>query len=200
MLRPRSEAGFTLVELLLAVVILGIITLPLGDLVISAFKHTDATGDRLDLSHDAQLASSYFGRDVAAVGLRDYDDVSTGALKFKPSVLLDSVYAGCATAVPATLVLLSDEWDTGTEPAERRTRAVAYYLTGAELRRKVCPGAGASTDTALAHHVKTGSVAVTCSSACTAAAVPERITLRLVSTKPSVGDYPITLDGQRRQS
>lgn len=208
--RTRSEGGFTLVELLVAIVILGVITVPLSGTVMSALKNTGTTGDRMDLSHDAQLSSSYFARDVAAVGIRDYDHVSGNSLPFKPSVQRDAAYdqggytCGGAGTPTAALRLLSDAWDPATSMTTPETVVVAYYLMtvagSTELHRMKCTGSAAPVDVLIAHNVKPGSVTVTCSSDCELADVPNEITLRLVATKPSVGDYPILLNGQRRQS
>lgn len=208
--RIRSEAGFTLVELLVAIVILGIITVPLSGTVVSALKNTGATGDRMALSHDAQISSSYFSRDVAGVGMRDYLLVNGESVPFKSSVQLNAAYdeggytCGGVGTPTAAVRLLSDAWDPTESMTSPKTVVIAYYLTTVdgvlELHRLKCAGSDAPIDVPLAHNVKSGSVTVTCSSTCTAAAVPNEITLSLVATKGSVGDYPITLNGQRRQS
>jgi prepilin-type N-terminal cleavage/methylation domain-containing protein len=211
--RVRGEAGFTLVELLVAIVIMGIITVPLSDVVISALKHTGTTSDRLALSHDAQISSSYFARDVAALGLRTKTGWTFGgAMPYKPSVQLDAAYnadgytCGTSATPSAAIRLLSDNWTTQSDPPP--TDVVAYYLKPAgdvsELHRIKCVGSSSTpeSDVVLAHNVKPGSVTVTCSSpsTCTDKPVPEQITVQFLATKPSVGDYQITLNGQRRQS
>ena len=66
----QDERGFTLVELLVAIVIIGIIAVPLGNVVISYLHNTDATTARLSESHDAQISAAYFAADVASVGVR----------------------------------------------------------------------------------------------------------------------------------
>jgi prepilin-type N-terminal cleavage/methylation domain-containing protein len=208
--RVRSDEGFTLVELLVAIVIIGIITIPLSGAVVSALKNTGRTQDRMAVSHDAQLSSSYFARDVAGVGVRDYDNVSGNSLPFKASVQLDAAYnqggytCGSVGTPTAAVRLLSDSWDPTDSMTSPKTVVVSYYLktiAGAtELHRLKCQGSDTPVDVLLAHNVKPGSITVTCSSTCGAATVPNEITLRLVATKPSVGDYPITLNGQRRQS
>ena len=208
--RIRSEGGFTLVELLVAIVIIGIIAIPLSGTIVSALKNTGTTEDRMALSHDAQISSSYFARDVAAVGIRDYEATDGDSVPFKSSVQLNAAYdaggftCGGSDTPTAALRLLSDAWDPGESMTIPETEVIAYYLKtvdGAiELHRLKCVGSDAPIDIRLAHNVKSGSVTVTCSSTCSATAVPDEITLRLVATKPSVGDYPITLNGQRRQS
>jgi len=205
----RTEQGFTLVEVLIAMTLMGVVSLGLADLVINALRQMSATSDRLDMSQDAQLGATYFSRDVAAVGLRDYGAVATdGSLPFKPSVQLDAAFnAGGVTCGPlpdAALRLLSDYWDTAVTPAVRRTAVVVYYLKPVgevlELHRARCTGATPSSDVRIATNVKPGSVAVTCSTACTSATVPEGVTLRMLLTKPSTGDYEVTLTGLRRQT
>ncbi|WP_112243948.1 PilW family protein [Kribbella monticola] len=208
--RVRSEGGFTLVELLVAIVIIGIIAIPLSGVVISALKNTTTTEERMDLSHDAQLSSSYFARDVAAVGIRDYDNVNGNSLPFKPSVQLNAAYnqggytCGAVGTPTASVRLLSDSWDPADSMTSPKTVVIAYYLKtvagSIELHRLKCSGSDTPVDVPIAHNVKSGSVTVTCSSTCESADVPNEITLRLMATKPSVGDYPITLNGQRRQS
>jgi len=205
----RRDAGFTLVELLISIVILGVIIVPLGNAVIGFIRNTDATSDRLALSHDAQISAAYVARDVAAVGIRDY---TVSGTPFLPSIQLGAGYSAggktCGTpATPTALVrLLSDDWDTsGTTPTVR-TDIVAYYLTPpsgdvSELHRILCTSSATpDSDIVLAHDVDPATPSVTCSSTCDAAAVPQRVTLSFAVTKTSVGGYPITLTGQRRQT
>lgn len=67
-LRPtpqRSESGFTLVELIVAVVLMGVVAFPLIDSFIEAVKTTGATSTSLGSSHDAQLVDYYLQRDAA---------------------------------------------------------------------------------------------------------------------------------------
>jgi prepilin-type N-terminal cleavage/methylation domain-containing protein len=206
----RDERGFTLIEVLITMTLMGVVSLGLADLVIDALRQMSATSDRLDLAQDAQLAATYFSRDVAAVGVRDYGAAAAGeSLPFKSSVQLDAAYtteAVCGPLPVAALRLLSDDWDISATPAVRRTAAVVYYLKPAgevsELHRARCvgPATTPSSDVLLAANVKPGSVTVTCSTPCTAAQVPEAITLRLLMTRPSTGDYEVVLSGLRRQS
>ena len=90
--RPAGEAGFTLAELLMAVVIIAVIAVPLGNAVIGFLRNTDATSDRLALSHDEQISAAYFAADVAAIGLRDYDAPTdeTTTTPFLPSIELNA--------------------------------------------------------------------------------------------------------------
>jgi prepilin-type N-terminal cleavage/methylation domain-containing protein len=205
----RHDAGFTLIELLIAIVILSVIALSLGNVIISYVRNADATSDRLALSHDAQISAAYFASDVAAIGIRDYTVV--GSTPLKASIQVNAPYnaggATCGTAVTPTAVIrfLSDDWDTSGPSPVMVTEIVAYYLrpVGAvsELRRITCvDSVTPRSDVVLAHNVDQATVAVTCSSQCDGATVPQQVTLSFSATKPSVGAYPITLYGQRRQT
>ncbi|HKN53192.1 MAG TPA: prepilin-type N-terminal cleavage/methylation domain-containing protein [Amycolatopsis sp.] len=211
MLTRRPDDGFTLIELLLVVVILGVIAAPLAGVIITSVRNTDTTTSRLALSHDAQQSSAFFAQDVATTGLRDYSgSIAGGTVPFLASIQLDAAYnAGgqvCGTAAtPVSLVrFLSDDWDTSTPSPTRRTAIIAYYLAPvgpvAELHRLRCLGSAApESDVVVAHNVDPTTPAVTCSSSCTAAAVPLWVKLAFAA-KSSSDTYPITLFGQRRQS
>ncbi|QKV72959.1 prepilin-type N-terminal cleavage/methylation domain-containing protein [Amycolatopsis sp. Hca4] len=207
MLSRRSDAGFTLVELLIVVVILGVVVAPVANAVIVSIRNTDATSARLAVSHDAQQSAAFFAQDVAAVGLRDYSgSVGSGQVPYSPSIQLGAGYGSggqvCGTAAtPVSLVrLLSDDWDTSTPAATRRTAIVAYYLTGTELHRLRCLDSAPLSDSVVAHNVDPATPAVTCSSACTAAAVPLWVKLTFTAVARNADPYPITLFGQRRQT
>jgi prepilin-type N-terminal cleavage/methylation domain-containing protein len=207
-LSRRSDAGFTVVELLVVIVILGVIAVPIANVVIGAIKNTDTTSARLAVSHDAQQSAAFFAQDVAAVGLRDYSGaVANGKVPYSPSIQLGAAYDGggqvCGTvATPvAVLRLLSDDWDTSTPAATRRTAIVAYYLIGTELHRLRCLGSTTPvSDSVVAHNVDPATPAVTCSSACTDAAVPLWVKFTFTAVARNADPYPITLFGQRRQT
>ncbi|MGW4056624.1 prepilin-type N-terminal cleavage/methylation domain-containing protein [Amycolatopsis sp. NPDC004747] len=207
MLSRRSDAGFTLIELLVVIVILGVVAAPIANAVIVSIRNTDATSARLAVSHDAQQSAAFFAQDVAAVGLRDYSgQVANGQVPYSPSIQLGAAYDSggqvCGTAAtPVSVVrLLSDDWDTGTPSATRRTVLVAYYLAGTELHRLRCLDSATVSDSVVAHNVDPATPAVTCSSACTDKAVPLWVKLTFTAVARNADPYPITLFGQRRQT
>ena len=204
--KPARDAGFTLIELLLVIVILGVIVLPLSDAVIGVLRNESATRNRMMLSHDAQISTTFFAQDVAAMGARDYSgQVANGTVPFVPSVELNAPYNNnghvCGTsATPIALVrLLSDDWDATATPPAQHTDVVAYYLLGSDLHRLKCT-ASATTDFVVTHDVDPTTPAVTCSSTCTSATVPQTVTLAFTVTAPQATPYHVTLTGQRRQT
>lgn len=208
--RPARDAGFTLVELLLVVVILGVIMVPLSNVVIGALRHQQSTQDRMALSHDAQISAAYFAQDVATVGVRNYSAAPppSSSLPFLASVQVDAAFnaggrvCGSAATPTAKVRFLADNWDSTASPATVAVDVVAYYLAGTELHRAKCLAGSATpaSDVVLAHNVDPSTLTVTCSSQCDAATVPQQVTLAFSVTAPTVGAYPITLNGQRRQS
>jgi prepilin-type N-terminal cleavage/methylation domain-containing protein len=211
--RPGSDAGFTLIELLVVIVVIGLITAPLADLIITFSRNADVSADRLALSHDAQIAAAYVARDVASVGMRDYTASYSGTnpLPFKPSVERAAAYnasghtCGSATTPVAAVRLLSDDWDTSTNPATLRTGIVAYFVVTAgsrhELHRIKCVGGPVPLpEVTLAHNVDPATLTVNCSSTCESATVPQSVTVAFSVSTPRVPAYSITLTGQRRQT
>lgn len=217
----RDERGFTLVELLVAVVILGIIAVPLGNVIISYIRNTDATAARLSESHDAQVSAAYFSADVASVGVRSTTYSSNPAAPYPLTQSIEqnapatSGLFPCGTGATPNAVIRFG-WDDHTSGASAAPilMRVAYVsvpdATGQpQLHRLVCAGsATVVTDTVLAHDLV--SVSASCASAtgptaCTGsgASVPLIANLSLTIHNPqSAGapNYQIALTGQRRQS
>ncbi|MGY1779237.1 PulJ/GspJ family protein [Geodermatophilus sp. SYSU D01036] len=232
MLRTRrdAEAGFTLVELLMAIVILGIVAVPLANVVIGYFKTTGVTAARMNESHDAQIAAAYFAQDVQAVGVRDYVAFGTREDPFalKRSVQTNVAATGgdfpCGVAeTPDAVLRLA--WDVfpsaGAATPAGQTR-VSYVVEGTELHRIVCTtSATPASDTVVAHNLvdpataaalgvdqwdlscadPAGTPLASCEGA--GSAVPSTITLTFTVRDPNSRPgttYAVTLTGHRRQS
>jgi prepilin-type N-terminal cleavage/methylation domain-containing protein len=62
----RAESGFTIIELLMAIAILGIVLGTVGLSVTQGFRHTTTTRARVDRSNLAEFTAKSFGPDVAS--------------------------------------------------------------------------------------------------------------------------------------
>lgn len=62
----QPDAGFTLVEVLIAMLLLSILMSALAGAVISSLKATAGTSTRLSTSHDRQLVQVYLPRDLSS--------------------------------------------------------------------------------------------------------------------------------------
>ncbi|MEN3308595.1 MAG: hypothetical protein V7603_4797 [Micromonosporaceae bacterium] len=205
---PR-DGGFTLIELLVAVTVLAVIVVPLANVIIGYGHSTGATADRFALSHDAQISAAYFAQDVAATGLRDYSSTldGNGDIPFLASIQLGAAYnaggrtCGTAATPPAKIRFLADDWDATASTPVLGTDIVAYYVSGTQLHRMRCAGSATPvSDIVLSHNLDPATPLVTCSSTCTGTPVPQQVTLAFSVVLTSVGGYPVTLIGTRRQT
>lgn len=133
----RDDRGFTLVELLLATAILGIIMAALTTMMIGALTTDGSTGARIDSTRAEQFAATYFADDVQGAA-------STGGV-----IVSGTAQCGTETAV---VEFRGTAFDPQTL-ADRMT-AVAYVLRNTtangraakELHRLACAAAtGSST-------------------------------------------------------
>jgi len=207
-----GEDGFTLVELLLAIVIIGVITAPLANVVIGYFHNTDTTTERLLRSHDVQIASAYWQQDVASIGHRD-------AQVLQPSIQPPAMTPESHCTSTGTIATFTwDEFADATGPATVVTVAyrVAYDSESKQCELHRDRSTSPATDVVLVHHLNPATLpTVTCypansTSATDCTTVPtanEVVKLNLSLTDPGsqhpgspAGIWDVTLSGQRRGS
>jgi prepilin-type N-terminal cleavage/methylation domain-containing protein len=197
-----DDRGLTLPEVMIAITILAIIVVPLTEALIGFVRNTDATTRRMNESHDIQLASTYFTRDIQKLGVRDWSSATL--------TLLQSVNNPTYPCTGPGTPVLSLAWDDPTTVSGPPTVIRVTYLvrdvgTEHQLRRLLCRGsATVESDIVVAHNlVGTPGPAVCEPSPCTGAgnAVPQRVSLT-VTVKDPAGPSPttVTLTGQRGQS
>lgn len=211
--RPRTrDDGFTLVEMVITVAILGIIAVVLFGVVIQYLKVSGSTRARLGESTDQQFISTYWQNDVSSLGRRSF----TPANVSDPVPTSQSVYVGaagpsnCGTTVgtvvvafawseyPVNASLPSTAWNpTAQEVAYVRVGASAPFL----LKRVRCKAGVEGNPITVAHNL-TGTPTITCDITCTAAALPNRVSMQFSvrdPSEPASTGYSTTVSADRRQ-
>lgn len=207
--RKSYDDGFTLVELLVTVVIMGVIILPVSSLVINYFTTTSTTSGRLDESHDQQLAAAYFAQDIATVGTRVQSTLALQQSIWRGS-FPDGSCGSAASAANQLLLIKSDDvtWNTTTAQEDVVVNSVAYIKVLAasgdiQLHRVFCVGGTQRSDITIVHNIDPAvATAVSCPTTCESASVPVAVTLTVgIKERSGSGQgFTMTLTGQRRQT
>jgi prepilin-type N-terminal cleavage/methylation domain-containing protein len=202
--RRPDDRGVTLIEVLIAIAILGVIIVPLGVALVTFLRNSGATTNRLAESHDEQIASAYFAQDVESIGVRDW---TTAPYALKTSVEQNAppttgLYPCGAASTPNAVLRFA--WDDPTSTTATRVIVVSYVVktVGGEqqLHRLRCE-AGSTTPTSdivLAHNVfGVGTPVLTGTGT-----VPQAVSLTINIKAPtdSGAALSVVLSGQRRQT
>jgi prepilin-type N-terminal cleavage/methylation domain-containing protein len=188
--RARHEGGFTLIELILSISILGIVSTGLVAVMVGALAVNSETSVRLTETRDVQFVTAYLADDVEGA-----TSVVTGGT------------AQCGTESPV-LELRGVTFDASTLDA--RVTSVSYVLRTAtvdgvatgQLHRLACEAAASggstpltpATDVVVARSLVTANPVVTCTpSPC--GATTTRVALALTSIS---GGAAVTVEGTRR--
>lgn len=182
-MNPQADEGFTLVELLVAVIIGALLVGAVTSALMMSLKVTSDASTRIDGTRDTELSSLYFATDVQSAA----------------TVVVPPATPACWVAPPAGVTaqfVVAFSASDGTQT----TYSLWSYSgsTQRELQRRKCPPATpASSVTAqvLARDVKTASPAVLCPLDTACSATARRIDLALTS-----GTVNYVLTGTRRAS
>jgi len=132
----RSEAGFTLVEMLMTVAILGIITLPLTNAMVIGLRSSDRTAKVLVTSADRQMLTNYLSPDALS---------ATGATTSA------AASGGCLAADGTRVVLLTwSEW-TGVATDYASDYRLVPVGTTNRLVRDRCVAGSTAEEVTVAH-------------------------------------------------
>ena len=203
---PDGERGVTLVEVLIAVVILGLITVPLGNAIFGFIRLSDQTNQRLSESQDAQLAGSYFAQDVQGLGVRDW---TAYPYPYRPSVEQDIAGTDgrykCGGPEIAVVRLAWDDPDAvaGAPRVFRASYVVRVAGDQRQLHRILCVDSPAVvSDLVIARSLDPArDPRANCPPpGCTTATVPTTVSLTVSIRDPrdDGAAYVIVLSGQRR--
>ena len=136
-----TQQGYTLIEVVASVVILGIIMVPLGTAMAFAYRTVFGMTERMAQTTDVRVLSTYFPSDVASV---DTDGVN-------PTRVEDQ---GICKATASEQSLITFRWDK--DLGENGQTVVRYLARGSgldsELLRRACHGSDAPNETVLAKH------------------------------------------------
>jgi len=195
-----DDRGMTLAEVMVALAILAIIIGPLGDAMIGFVRNTDATTRRMIETHDMQIATAYFARDIQGLGVRDWSSPT-----FALQQSIDNPSYPCTGAGTSVISLAWDDVaSVSGPPTVVRVNYVVRDVGGEhQLRRLLCRGSATVESDVVVVHNLVGSPARACANptTCTSASVPQRVTLTVTVKHPANStNISITLTGQRRQT
>jgi prepilin-type N-terminal cleavage/methylation domain-containing protein len=126
----RPDAGFTLVEVMMASTLSAVVTAVIATAVIVSLRNADATGNRLSVSHDAQLAQSYFTTDARSTDGADTDFSGTGTCGTSAPVLVLRWTSRAASPPNDYRVVTYGTVDDATTGERRLVRETCAGTTG----------------------------------------------------------------------
>ncbi len=169
-----AEGGFTLVELMVAVAILGVVVVALASTFVVTARTATVTSQRFDESHDAQIASAYLANDVQSANVISATSCGSGGT-----------------------LLLSFDYLSGA-------RASYFFDAGAkEVVRRFCEdGSTPSANATLVHEAGSAAPTLACAPGptCTPGSSPNKVTIRFTEDSSDTGTsaYAFSLSGARR--
>jgi prepilin-type N-terminal cleavage/methylation domain-containing protein len=194
---PARDTGFTLVELVVSIAVLGIVMTGIAAAMFGALTTNRSSDVRLGESRDARLSASYFADDVA--GASAYS--TGGTARCGPDAPVVELRGhGFDPALADRLTITAYVLRSATAADGRPTRVLHRLWCQSADTSPVYPLTPAG-DIPVARLVSTGvDPAVTCfdaARAVTACSTSGIVTVRLVLTSRS-GDLVTTLSGHRR--
>lgn len=215
--RARPDDGFTLIELVISVAIMGVVAAALTGIVIQHLMVTSSAQTRLNESSDLQFVSTYWQRDVSSIGIRSFAAASADPAPSTKSVWTAS-FQGCGDTITGGQAVVSFAWNRysgGSLPANawaastERVTYVAVPATGVAgnfLIKRVWCGTGSVPTTTMARNVTSWSVL--CDGGGCGSSLPRVVTMKLTVQDKSdaknaavnLTGTEVTFTGERRQA
>lgn len=224
--RGRGDDGFTLIELVVTIAIVGVVVVSAAGILIQYLKVSGTTQTRLSESTDEQFVSAYWQQDVSSLGSHGFTP-NAGAgnqLPVQQSVWTtgpapSGVPSGCTTGLPGSVVIgfTWNDYPGTTDPNSTWTPTVnaAVYVAQQvgvqwQLTRVRCTGVSSVRSVVVAHRLTAAPPTPTClnatggSLACTSTSpLPSTVAITLnvkdLSSGTSTTGYSATLTAERRQ-
>jgi|GEM_PF-2371111 prepilin-type N-terminal cleavage/methylation domain len=183
---PRTQTGFTLIELIISITLLAVITGAMTAAFITTNNANANTAERIHESNDAQLTAGFWTADAQAAG---GIDPSLGETDTTLGVLASTDDGGCSLGGGAKVVGFKwREWsarqDTANGTVDSFTTRVANYVYRSsthELERRTCADTVSTGIVTLASRVVSLPV-VTCDGSSPCPALPRRVTIAVTET------------------
>jgi type II secretory pathway component PulJ len=185
----RDEAGFTIVELLIVIVIEALIVGGLGSAFVLVMNNSASVKDTLSRTEDARIAAAYIIGDARN---------SSG-----PETSLSDT-ASCPDASPpvggSQTAVVRFNWNSTSSAGVTTANVVNYVIASNALLRRQCRDGTLVSDTALATNIT--SVAMACSPVANCSGTPTKITATVTETQDSAGGaaYQYSLTGAFRKA
>ena len=194
----NADDGFTLIEVIIAVVVLAGITAAITAIMITSMSGSRSTTQRVRESNDTQLISAFLVRDAQAAG---GTNPSTAAADSSLGVRRDAEFSECAD--PMSSPVIGFKWIDRTSLTAKVTHVANFYVkpSANELVRRICddtasPGTVAFVgELTLGRHVLQALASCEPVAACPAASsgFPDSIRLDITETNNPVNRVnPVT--------
>ena len=174
-MRPqRNNDGFTLIELVMAIVLGALVSGVIVAAIITSLNIADSTSEQVKDSTDASLISAFLYRDAQAAGGTD-----PAKAQLDSTLGVSTTDSGtCGVPAGSTLVVRFSWLDRQTVSSKRVMLATySFNSSTKQLTRRLCQD-GVSSDSILARTLTTASA--TCSPACTG--LPSYVTLAMAGS------------------
>lgn len=157
--RAQDQAGFTLVELLVAIAVLGIVIFPLGVAISTGVRTTVDASQRFTDAHGTQIAATYFSDDVASAATVVPNDASP-----------------CGGGGPS---IVTFRWSDDVSSASSASYALRSVSGDRTLVRALCRGGPPVETATIVHDLAATAPSVVCTPSCNA---PTSVTLTVTQT------------------